>query len=171
VAGLAERLPFVFSVSMTTRQRRPIEVDGVDYHFVDVDSFEQAVAAGDLVEWAEFGGNLYGTPASFLEDQLATGHDVLVDIEIVGARNIKHRFPEAIIVWIDAPNRSEREHRLRFRGDTSDEDVRRRLDLGEQHSREARELFEHFIVNDQVDVAIDQVTDILAPVPESAEEI
>lgn len=166
VDGLAERVPFAFSVSMTTRPSRPDEVDGVDYLFVDPDTFQAAIEDDALVEWAQYGGSMYGTPAAALEEALAAGKDVLLDIEIVGSRNIKRRFPEAILVWIDAPDRVERERRLRGRGDTADAEVERRLVLGDAHNAQARDLFDHFVVNDDLSMAIEQVADILANDPE-----
>lgn len=166
VDGLAERIPFDFSVSMTTRPARPDEIDGVDYHFVDRPRFERAIDAGELVEWAEYGGNLYGTPAAGLQAAAAGGRDIVLDIEIIGARNVQRRFPDAILIWIDAPTRAERERRLRGRGDTSDADVERRLALGDRHNVEAREFFDHVVVNDDLSLAIDRLVDILASVPE-----
>ncbi len=171
VAGLTERLSLSFSVSMTTRPARPGEEDGIDYHFVSRDAFVAARDQDELVEWAEYGGHLYGTPAEPLETARSRGIDVLLDIEIVGAGLVKERFPDAIMIWIDAPDAEELERRLRGRGDTSDDDVGRRLALARQHSRMARRLFDHFVVNDQLDVAIGEVTDILAadpPPPEAS---
>lgn len=166
VDGLSERIPFDFSVSMTTRAARPDEIDGVDYHFVDRDEFTRAIDAGELVEWAEYGGNLYGTPAAGLAAARDAGRDIVLDIEINGARNVRERFPEAILIWIDAPSRAVREARLRGRGDTSEADVERRLALGDAHNVAAREFFDHFVVNDDLSVAIGEVADILAVVPE-----
>jgi len=170
VAGLKERLPFVFSVSMTTRDPRPGEVDGVDYHYVTRSDFEEAIDAGRLAEWAEYGGNLYGTPAAALEQELTAGNDVLLDIEIQGSEEVKDRFPDATLVWIEAPDREVLERRLRGRGDTPEGDIARRLAVAEAHSARARRIFDHFVVNDELDVAIDRVTDILAHVPDSAED-
>jgi guanylate kinase len=166
VDGLAARIPFTFSVSMTTRAARSGEVDGVDYHFVDRAAFERAIAAGDLVEWAEYGGNLYGTPAAALEQARAGGDDVLLDIEIVGSRLVRERFSDAILIWIEAPSIQDLERRLRRRGDTSDADIQRRLGVAEAQMREARGLFDHFVVNEDLSLAIDRLVDILAHVPE-----
>jgi guanylate kinase len=165
VSGLKERLPFSFSVSMTTRPARPGEADGVDYHFVTPEEFAGARDRGDLAEWAEYGGHWYGTPAPPLDAARDHGTDVLLDIEIIGAGLIKERFPDAIMIWIEAPDVEELERRLRGRGDTSEADVERRLALAREHSRMARDLFDHFVVNDELDVAIGTVTDILAAVP------
>lgn len=165
VDGLAEHVPFDFSVSMTTRSARPDEVEGVDYRFVNRATFEQAIQDGALVEWAEYGGNLYGTPVAGLTAAREAGRDILLDIEINGARNVREQFPDSILIWIDAPSRAAREARLRGRGDTSDADVERRLALGDAHNVEAREFFDHFVVNDDLSVAIHLVADILSTVP------
>jgi guanylate kinase len=165
VDGLARRHPFSFSVSMTTRDPRPGESDGVDYRFVSETEFRQAMADGLLIEWAEYGGHLYGTPADGLEEAQAAGHDVLLDIEIVGSRLIKDRFPDAIMIFIAPPDLQELERRLRSRGDTSDEDVARRLSVATDQMAAAEEFFDHFVVNDDLEVAIAQVSDILAQSP------
>jgi len=165
IEGLAARMPFHFSVSMTTRAARPGEVPDVDYHFVDRSRFEAAIAAGELAEWAEYGGNLYGTPKAEL-DRRDRGDDVLADIEMVGARAIKEAYPEAIMVFIAPPSLAELERRLRSRGDTGDEDVRRRLGVAEAQMQEAQVLFDHVVVNDDLVTAIDRVADILLDVPQ-----
>lgn len=166
VDGLAQQLPFAFSVSMTTRRPRPGEVDGVDYWFVDRERFVEAVANGELVEWAEYGGNLYGTPAAGLDELLAEGRDVLLDIEIVGSRIVRERFPDALMIFISPPDLDELERRLRSRGDTSEEDVAARLSVASDQIEEAGGLFDHFVVNDDLSAAIERVTDILTTVPE-----
>lgn len=166
VDGLAQRLPFSFSVSMTTRSPRPGEVEGVDYRFVDDEEFERAVAAGELVEWAEYGGHMYGTPAHQLEQERAAGNDVLLDIEIVGSRIVRERFPDAVMIFIAPPDMRELARRLRSRGDTSEVDVSARLAVANDQIEASHELFDHFVVNDGLDAAIDQVTDILATIPE-----
>jgi guanylate kinase len=170
VDGLARRHPFSFSVSMTTRAARPGEVDGVDYLFVDEPAFDRAVADGRLVEWAEYGGHMYGTPASGIEEALAEGRDVLLDIEIVGSRIIHDRHPDALMVFIAPPDLAELERRLRSRGDTSETDVAVRLAVATEQMEAALEFFDHFVVNDDLGVAIDEVGDILASVPEPSDE-
>ncbi len=170
VDGLAQRLPFSFSVSMTTRAPRPGEVDGEDYHFVDREQFRRAIEAGELVEWAEYGGNLYGTPAAALEQVLAEGRDVLLDIEMVGSRIVKQKFPDAVMVFITPPDLVELQRRLRARGDTSDGDVSARLAVAESQIQEAAELFDHVVVNDDLSAAIGRVTDILVTDPEPRDD-
>ena len=166
VDGLAQRLPFSFSVSMTTRSPRPGEVDGVHYRFVDRDEFESVVAAGGLVEWAEYGGNLYGTPADQLERLRSAGCDVLLDIEIEGSLRIRDCYPDAVMIFITPPNREELGRRLRSRGDTLEADVSDRLAVAENQIAAARQFFDHFVVNEDFTSAIDQVTDILTSIPE-----
>ncbi len=163
--GLAERLPFHFSVSMTTRPRRPSERDGEDYHFVDRAAFEAAVARGELAEWATYSGHLYGTPRAEVEQHLSRGHDVLADIELVGARQIREAYPEAVMVFILPPSSEELERRLRGRGDTDDRAVASRLEVAAGQIEEARGLFDHFVVNDDLERAITEVAGILARPP------
>ncbi|HSG79518.1 MAG TPA: guanylate kinase, partial [Acidimicrobiia bacterium] len=116
VDGLADRIPFRFSVSMTTRRARPDEVHGEDYFFVDRSRFERAIADGELLEWAEYAGHLYGTPRGPVAEMLQAGHDVLLDIELVGARQIRGAFPHALMIFIAPPGMEELERRLRSRG-------------------------------------------------------
>jgi guanylate kinase len=166
VAGLLEELPLQFSVSATTRPPRRGEVDGVAYHFVDRSTFHKAVADGDLVEWAEYSGHLYGTPRQFVEAHLAAGEDVLLDIEVRGAQQAREAFPDAVLIFLDPPSAEALEERLRRRGDTSGEQVRKRLAVAREQMSEARGLFDHFVVNDDLRKAIAEVAGILtAPRP------
>lgn len=164
--GLSERHDFHFSVSMTTRPARPYETDGVDYHFVDRDRFEAAVANGEMVEWAEYSGHLYGTPRASIETPLSEGADVLLDIEILGARQVKEAFPEALMIYVLPPDMDALEQRLRGRGDTPEDAVQQRLAVVEWQIEQARQLFDHFVVNDDLGSAIAEVAGILsAPRP------
>lgn len=158
-------MPFHFSVSMTTRPPRPGEVDGKHYRFVDREEFALARDAGELVEWAEYGGNLYGTPVSEVLAPRERGEDVLLDIEMVGARNVKTAFPEAVMIFIAPPSLADLERRLRRRGDTSEEDIARRLGVARDQMDEAKGLFDHIVVNDDLDTAVGRVAGILGVVP------
>jgi len=162
VAGLAERMPFHFSVSMTTRPARPGEVSGVDYHFVDRNRFLAARDAGELLEWAEYSDHLYGTPRAPVERALVAGEDVLLDIEVLGAEQVKEAFPEAELVFLEPPSLEALEARLRGRGDTDEEQIAQRLALAQWQMDRARGLFDHFVVNDDLARAIDEVAGILA---------
>ena len=161
VAGLAERMPFHISVSMTTRPARPGEEDGVDYLFVDREEFVEARAAGGLLEWAEYSDHLYGTPRAPVEKALTAGEDVLLDIEVLGAEQVKAAFPEAVLVFLEPPSLQELEARLRGRGDTDEEQIAQRLSLARWQMDRARGLFDHFVGNDDLKQAIDQVAGIL----------
>ncbi len=162
VAGLAERMPFHFSVSMTTRPARPGETDGVAYQFVSREEFSAARDRGELIEWAEYSGHLYGTPRAPVEAALAAEQDVLLDIELLGAEQVKEAFPEALMVFVEPPSLEVLETRLRGRGDTDEFQIARRLAAARWQMERARSLFGYFVVNDQLERAIDEVAGILA---------
>jgi guanylate kinase len=148
---------------MTTRPARPGEEDGVDYHFVELQRFDAAVDGGELIEWAEYAGHRYGTPRSEVEHWVSRGKDVLLDIEILGAAQVRRAYPEAIMVFIQPPDPETLERRLRLRGDTSETEIAERLAVARWQTEQAQELFDHFVVNDDLDQAVDEVTGILAP--------
>jgi guanylate kinase len=128
VARLLSRFPDItFSVSYTSRPRRGAEVDGKDYHFVSRDEFEAMAARGEFLEWATVFGNYYGTHRGILEAARSQGKDLVLDIDVQGARQLKGRIPEAVTVFILAPSRQILEQRLRARGEDRDEVIARRL--------------------------------------------
>lgn len=155
---LAEDRGISLSVSHTTRSPRPGERHGADYHFVDRAEFERLVAAGAFLEHAEYRGNLYGTTLAAIEAPLEAGRDVLLEIEVQGARQVRRRMPSARFVFLLPPSRRELERRLRARGTESEEVVARRLEIA---ARELREVFryDYAVVNDRLDRA---VADVLA---------
>ncbi len=148
---LAEDIDYVFSVSATTREPRPGEVDGVDYHFVDRAEFERMVDGGEFVEHAEYGGNLYGTPVASIEEARESGKVVVLDIELDGARQVRALFPDALCFWIRPPSFEELEHRLISRDDTPPEAVRKRLERARIDNEQASSIFQIELVNDDVD--------------------
>jgi guanylate kinase len=159
--ALGDHVDFRFSVSATTRQPRPGEVDGVDYHFVDREAFEQLIIAGSLLEWAVYNNNYYGTPASPVEAALVAGENILLDIEIQGARQVRQSRPDALMIFIVPPSVEELERRLRSRGDTSEADIRDRLGIAAAQIAEAGELFDHTVVNDDLKAAIAEVANLI----------
>jgi len=151
--GMFPRLRF--SVSLTTRPPRPSEVDGEDYHFVSEAEFRERIRRGDLIEWAENYGHLYGTSRKAMEEALK-GHDLLLDVDTRGARALKKAWPGGIFVFIVPPSIEELERRLRARGSETEETIRRRFDNA---IREIREIvwYDYIIVNDELDAAIDRL--------------
>ncbi len=161
VNALAAHHPFYFSVSATTRAARPGETNGVEYFFVDPDEFIRMRDAGELLEWAEYSGHLYGTPRDRVLERLATGGDVLVDIEVLGAVQVKAAFPNALMIFLTPPTLEALEERLRRRGDTSNEDIARRLTIARWQLDVAEERFDHIVVNESVDDAVERILRIL----------
>ena len=150
----------VTSVSATTRPPRPGEVDGREYHFLDEQSFRAAARAGDFLEWVEYSGNLYGTLRSEVEARLAAGDDVILEIELIGARAVRAAMPEAISVFIAPPSIAELAERLRGRGTETEAAVARRLQRAEAELAAAEE-FDHVVVNDDAGRAAGEVAAII----------
>ena len=161
--ALLTRMRARFSVSATTRRARPGEHDGTDYHFVSAETFSDMVDRGELLEWAEYGGNRYGTPRAEVMPYLVGGDDVILDIENEGAKQVKRAHPEAILVFLAPPSLEELERRLRGRGDTDEDDIRRRLEVAREQMDEAPEHYDHILVNDEVEPVITRLLSILQP--------
>jgi guanylate kinase len=148
------------SVSVTTRAPRPAEVDGVDYFFVDDDAFDRMIRAGELLEWAEIVGHRSGTPRGFVEDRLAAGRDVVLEIDVVGAAQIRDRIPGSVLIFVEPPSMDELERRLRGRGTETEDRIRLRLETA-GWELEQRDWFDHAIVNDDLERASSQVAAII----------
>ena len=161
IDGVLERTGAAFSVSATTRRARPHEIDGEDYLFLDREAFDELIARGALLEWAEYGGNRYGTPRGPVLDRLNTGEHVVLDIENLGAHQVKDAHPDAVLVFILPPSMDELERRLRARGDTSADHIERRLGVAAGQIADAEATFDHLVVNEDLETAISQVVSIL----------
>jgi len=161
IDGVLDGTGAAFSVSATTRSPRPGEVDGEDYWFVEQQAFSDLVASGGMLEWAEYGGYRYGTPRAPVVETLTGGTHVILDIENDGAHQVKEAYPAAKLVFLMPPSRAELEHRLRTRGDTADHDIERRLAVADEQILDAREYYDHLVVNDNLESAISQVVSIL----------
>ncbi|WP_420843174.1 guanylate kinase [Geothrix oryzisoli] len=150
---LVQTVPdLIFSISFTTRKPRPGEVDGRDYFFIDDDRFDAMVREGGFVEWVQVYGQRYGTGREWLNGVLATGLDVLLDIETTGALNLRRAIPDARMIFILPPSAASLEQRLRSRGKDSDEQIRIRM----QHARHELELYhayDYLILNDDLELA------------------
>lgn len=145
--------PFFVSISATTRAPRFNEVEGVDYHFYTHEKFDQAISRGEFLEWAEFAGNRYGTPRKAVEDALREGHSVLLEIEITGARQVKEKVPEALLVFLEPPTWEELVSRLEGRGTDSPERRAARLALA-QEEMAAASFFDKVLINEEVEKVV-----------------
>nr|WP_072751427.1 guanylate kinase [Rhodococcus maanshanensis] len=167
VRKLHDRLPdLVFSVSATTRDPRPGEVDGKDYTFVTAAEFERMIAAGEMLEWAEIHGGLQrsGTPAAPVVAALEAGHPVLVEVDLAGARAVRAAMPEAILAFLAPPSWEELVSRLTGRGTESADVVARRLETAKVELA-AKDEFDTVIVNEDVDRACDELVSLLVGTP------
>lgn len=160
---LKENEDLHFSVSATTRERRPSEIDGVHYHFVTEERFQQMIEQNELAEYALYANHHYGTPFKALEDALKKGLDVLLDIEVQGAAQVKARFPEAVMVFLAPPSLAELERRLRNRGDTADRDIKLRLEIAREECLKA-DRYDYIVFNENVDEACGEIRTIISAV-------
>jgi guanylate kinase len=158
---LSDIKEITFSVSHTTRKARANEVDGQDYHFVDVGTFRKLVDEGHFAEWAEVHGNLYGTSVAEIDRARAEKKTaILFDVDYQGARQIKAKFPDAVGVFILPPTIEELERRLRGRGSEDDETIRRRFAKAREEI-EHYPFFEYVVVNEQLQRALEEIRGIL----------
>ena len=149
-----------FSVSATTRDPRPNEVDGVHYYFVTKERFEEMIAAGEFLEYDAHAANYYGTPRAQAEEKMANG-SVLLDIEPNGAKQVKQSAPEAVLVFIMPPSLEELERRLRGRGDTSEEQIAMRMERA-HWEMEQRAWYDYVVTNDDAERCADEILKIIA---------
>lgn len=154
---------FHLSVSATTRPPRPGEVDGTNYLFVSEAEFHEMIDNDGLLEWANYNEHLYGTPRDAALGAVASGTDVIAEIEVQGAAQIRAAYPEAVLVFIAPPSIDSLRQRLEGRGDTTPEDIERRMDIARQEMELAPELFDHIVVNDDVARASAELASILWP--------
>jgi len=149
-----------FSVSYTTRAPRSEDVDGVTYNFVDRAEFQRMIDANEFLEHAEYSGNCYGTSLKVIEEQQARGVDVLLDIEVQGAANVRAKCPEAVLVFIVPPSYEELERRLRGRNTDDDETIRKRLSRALEEIEEIN-MYDYLVINDQVEKAAAELDGIM----------
>jgi guanylate kinase len=150
----------VLSVSATTRPMRRGEINGVDYHFITRPEFLRMREAGELLEWAEVYGNLYGTPRPPVESALSAGQDVLCELDIKGAISVKRAKPDAVLVFIEPPSMEELMVRLRGRGTEEHDDMAVRIDAAYEEIRN-KEIYDHIVVNDDVGRAAGELVRII----------
>ena len=157
---MEQRKDLTFSVSATTRQPRPGEVDGVSYYFITREAFEQRIAQGDFLEYDEHHAVFYGTLNSQILEKQEHSH-VILDIEPNGAFNIRKARPDATLIFIMPPSREELERRLRSRGDTSEEQIIIRMARADWEMEQSAK-YDHVVINDQVETCAEQILKIIA---------
>lgn len=161
VKGIMEKYDdYALSVSMTTRSPRPGETDGESYFFVSREEFEKNIAENGFIEYAEYVGNYYGTPKAYVEKKLDEGKNVILEIEIQGAMNVKKLFPDAVLIFIMPPGADELERRLSGRGTETAEVIKKRMDRAALES-EGIEDYDYIAVNDNVDDCVEAVNGII----------
>lgn len=167
VARLVEAVPDTWlSVSATTRDPRPGETDGVQYYFLSDEEFDQLIASDGLLEWACFAKHRYGTPLSKVQDHIAAGYQVILEIEVQGALQVRDKVPDAHLVFIEPPSLEELERRLRNRGTETEDAILCRLETAKVELSRKME-YDVCLVNDDLDTA---VSELVAYVNEKAEE-
>ncbi|MBY5035408.1 guanylate kinase [Streptococcus gallolyticus] len=151
---------FEYSVSMTTRPQRPGEVDGVDYFFRSREEFEELIRQGQMLEYAEYVGNYYGTPLTYVNETLDRGIDVFLEIEVQGALQVKQKVPDGVFIFLTPPDLDELKDRLVGRGTDSQEVIAKRIERAREEIALMRE-YDYAVVNDQVPLAAERVKQII----------
>lgn len=157
---LKKNLNLLFSISYTTRLPRGKEKPGQNYYYISREEFERRIAQDEFLEYAEVFGNYYGTHRSVLDQARAQGKDLVLDIDVQGARQLKSRIPDAVSIFILAPSRKILEQRLRDRGEDSDEVIRRRLREAAEEIRNYA-FYDYIVVNREVEIAVDTLASIV----------
>ena len=149
-----------FSISATTREPREGETDGVHYHFISVERFQELIEADAFLEYAEYVGNFYGTPKKYVDKAMDDGKDVILDIEVQGALQVSNKRPDTVRIFIAPPSWDELERRLRCRGTDSEEKIQKRLVRAKSELRTA-DVYDYFVINDTVDRAVREINAIM----------
>ena len=151
---------YALSISMTTRKPREGEVHGREYFFTERESFEEKIAQNGLIEYAEYCGNYYGTPRDYVEEMLAAGRDVLLEIEIQGMHKVKKMFPDMLTLFVTPPSIAELEKRLRGRGTETEEVIKKRLARAAEEAK-GMEDYEYLVVNDDLQECVEEIHGIV----------
>ena len=161
LSALMEKRPNVyFSVSATTRDPRPGELDGIHYHFMDVESFRKWIAMDQFLEYAEYVGNFYGTPKRFVDEAMDQGKDVILDIEVQGAIQVTSKRLDTVRIFIAPPSWAELERRLTERGTDSQEKIQKRL-LRAKVEFQTAHTYDYFVINDTVENSVEELNAIM----------
>ena len=160
VKKLVEKYDYSLSVSATTRAPRPGEVDGVDYHFKTVKEFENLIDYNGFIEWAQYVDNYYGTPRKFVENEMKEGRDVILEIEVQGAMNVKKQYPNALLIFVTAPDAESLKSRLAGRGTETDEVINKRMKRAAQESDDI-DAYDYIVINDDIEECVKTVHSII----------
>ena len=160
VKKLIEKYNYSLSISATTRAPREGEEDGREYYFKTVDEFKSLIDYNGLIEWAQYVDNYYGTPRKFVEEEIAAGKNVILEIEVQGAMNIKSQYPNAILIFITTKDIETLHNRLSSRGTETDDVIAKRIARAAEEA-ESMESYEYIVVNDDLDTCVDAVHSIV----------
>lgn len=155
-----EKMNMVNSVSMTTRDPREEDIEGVTYYFVTPERFEQAIENDELLEYAGYGKKAYGTPRKMLEEVTARGQNILLEIEVNGARQVMEKIPDAVSIFLVPPQMDDLKSRLEGRGSEKEEEIQTRLDIAKSEL-EQKDLYDYVVVNDNAERAAREIEDIV----------
>lgn len=156
VKKLIEKYQYSLSVSATTRAPRSGEVDGRDYHFKTVEEFQNLIDYNGFIEWAQYVENYYGTPRKYVEDELEKGHNVILEIEVQGAMHIKEQYPDAVLIFLTAPNAATLKKRLEGRGTEDAKVIAKRLKRAYEETDDMPQ-YDYLVVNNDLDICVDEV--------------
>lgn len=160
VKKLVSEYDYHISISATTRSPRAGEVDGREYYFKTRDEFQELINHNGLIEWAEYVGNYYGTPKQFVEEMLAQGKNVILEIEVQGALNVKEQYPEAVLIFVAPPSIPVLRERLIGRGTEDKETIEKRLLRAKEEAKDIKE-YEYIVINDELDACVKQIHQII----------
>ncbi|MGN0152041.1 MAG: guanylate kinase [Wujia sp.] len=160
VKRLVEEYGYSLSVSATTRAPREGEVDGREYYFKSVAEFRNLIDYNGFIEWAQYVDNYYGTPRKFVEQEMEQGHDVILEIEVQGALNVKEQYPDAVLIFVTAPDAKSLRERLTGRGTESAEVIDKRMKRAAEESEDIKE-YDYIVVNDDLEECVQRVHSII----------
>ncbi len=160
VKKLVEEYGYSLSVSATTREPRKGEVDGKDYYFKTVDEFRNLIDYNGFIEWAQYVDNYYGTPRKFVEQEMEAGRDVILEIEVQGAMNVKRQYPDALLIFVTAPSAQALRERLIGRGTEPQEVIDKRMKRAKEEAEDIKE-YEYIAINDDLDECVHTVHSII----------
>ncbi|MBE5945568.1 MAG: guanylate kinase [Lachnospiraceae bacterium] len=160
VKRLVEDYGYSLSISATTREPREGEVDGKDYYFKSVSDFQNLIDYNGFIEWAQYVDNYYGTPRKFVEDEMKLGHDVILEIEVQGAMHVKEQYPDALLIFVTAPNAEILKERLKGRGTDSEAVIAKRLRRAADEAEDI-DVYDYVVVNDDLEECVKAVNSVI----------